>query len=81
MSIAPFETPVVPPVYCSTAMSSSAMATRGGSGGVAATSFRNRCTSAAGSTWAMAGGLVRRSFSGASCFSGKRRYSGIEATM
>ena len=79
VSIAPLATPVVPPVYCSSAVSSIAIAGRGRSGAVCFMRLRIRCTPGPGLTDARSGGSARRSRSGASRFSGNRRKSGIEA--
>ena len=71
--IAPFATPVVPPVYCSAAGSSMSIPTRGGFAGVVLISRRMKWTLGPVATDAMSGGFARRSRSGASRFSGKRR--------
>ncbi len=69
--MAPFETPVVPPVYWSTATSSRPGASSGGDGGFPEISSFRKWTPSSRGTRAHC--PVRRSFSGASQFSGKGR--------
>ena len=56
VSIAPFETPVVPPVYWSAARSSSAGRVASGAGGVCLMSRLKKWTPGPGATRAIAGG-------------------------
>ncbi len=78
VSIAPFERPVVPPVYCKTAISS---ASTPGSTSRAGRPLRH-CLKwwmpGPLGTLAMVGGSCFLSFRGASRFRGNARYSGIE---
>ncbi len=71
VSIAPFETPVVPPVYWSTARSSRDRSVGGGAGGLPAIRSRKKWTPSSGGTFAY--WPVFRSLRGASQLRGKGR--------
>ena len=79
MSIAPLESPVVPPVYWMTATSSIPIATVGGAAADAFKILRKAWTLGSGFQCAVIGGSMRFSFSGASRLSGNRKYSAISA--
>ncbi len=78
MSAAPFETPVVPPVYSRVPQSSRSIFTAGGDGAVERIRSCIRWTPGVGATRLTMGGSWRANFRRASQPSGKRMESGIE---